>query len=97
VANENGASVTTKVVVKQLHYMPVTARLKQLYLSKEIVKQMRLHKEGKHYCEDPNITSHAANGEAWQALDCFDPEFAKDPRSVHLGLSTNGFQPHNEY
>jgi hypothetical protein len=35
VVNEDGASVTIKVVVKQLHYMPVTLRLKQLYLSKE--------------------------------------------------------------
>jgi hypothetical protein len=39
--------------------------------------------------------SHPADSEAWQALDCFDPEFARDPRSVHLGLSTGGFQPHN--
>jgi hypothetical protein len=38
VVNENGASVTTKVVVKQVHYMPITLRLKQLYLSEEITK-----------------------------------------------------------
>jgi hypothetical protein len=41
VVNEDGASVSTKVVVKQLHYMPITPRLKWLYLSKETVKQMR--------------------------------------------------------
>jgi hypothetical protein len=41
VVNEDGASVTTKVVVKQLRYMPITPRLKQLYLSEETVKQMR--------------------------------------------------------
>jgi hypothetical protein len=33
VVNENGASITTKVAVKQLCYMPITPRLKQLYLS----------------------------------------------------------------
>jgi hypothetical protein len=38
VVNEDGASVTTKVVMKQLHYMPITPRLKWLYLSKEIEK-----------------------------------------------------------
>jgi hypothetical protein len=38
VVNEDGASVTTKVVVKQVHYMPVTSRLKQLYLSEETME-----------------------------------------------------------
>jgi hypothetical protein len=38
VVNEDGASVTTKVAVKQLCYMPITPRLKRLYLSEEIVK-----------------------------------------------------------
>jgi hypothetical protein len=33
VVNEDGASITTKVVVKQFCYMPITLRLKQLYLS----------------------------------------------------------------
>jgi hypothetical protein len=40
VVNKDGASVTTKVVVKQLHYMPITPRLR-LYLSEETMKQMR--------------------------------------------------------
>jgi hypothetical protein len=45
VLNEDGASVTIKVAVKQLRYMPITPRLKRLYLSKETAKQMRWHKE----------------------------------------------------
>jgi hypothetical protein len=64
VVNEDGASVTTKVVVKQLCYMPVTPRLKWLYLSEEIAKQLRRHKEGKCDSEDPDIMSHPANIEA---------------------------------
>jgi hypothetical protein len=91
VVNEDGASVTTKVVVKQLRYMPITLRLKRLYLSKEIAKQMRWHKEGKHDSEDPDILSHPADSEAWEALDRFDPEFVRDPRSVCIGLSMDGF------
>jgi hypothetical protein len=96
VVNENGASVTTKVVVKQLCYMPITLRLKWLYLSEETVKQMRWHKEGKHDSKDPDIMSHPADTEAWEALDRFDSEFARDPRSVHLGLLMDGFHPHSE-
>jgi hypothetical protein len=38
---------------------------------------------------------HLADDEAWHAMDRFDPEFARDPRSVRLGLSTDGFQPYN--
>jgi hypothetical protein len=41
VLNKDGASVITKVAVKQLHYMSITPRLKRLYLSEEIAKQLR--------------------------------------------------------
>jgi hypothetical protein len=41
VVNKDGASVTTKVAVKQLCYMSITPRLKWLYLSEETAKQMR--------------------------------------------------------
>jgi hypothetical protein len=95
VRNEDGVSVTTKVVIKQLRYIPIMPRLKRLFLFEEIAKQMRWHHEGKHESKDPDIMSHPADSEAWQTLDHFDHEFARDPRSVHLGLSTDGFQPHS--
>jgi hypothetical protein len=47
VRNEDGVSVTTKVATKQLCYIPIMPRLKWLFLSEEIVKQMRWHHEGK--------------------------------------------------
>jgi hypothetical protein len=56
---------------------------------------MRWHKRGKRGSEGSDIMSHPTDGEAWQALDHFDPEFARDPRSVHLGLLTDGFHPHS--
>jgi hypothetical protein len=96
VVNEDGASVTTKVTMKWLRYMPMTPRLKWLYLSEETAKQMRWHKEGKRDSEDSDIMSHPTDIEAWEALDRFEPEFARDPKSVRLGLSTDGFQPHSE-
>jgi hypothetical protein len=33
--------------------------------------------------------------DAWHALDRFDLEFARDPKSVCLGLSMDGFQPYS--
>jgi hypothetical protein len=96
VVNKDGASITTKVAVKQLRCTPVTPRLKWMYLSEETMKHMRLHKEGKRDSEDPDIMSYPADSEAWEALDRFDLEFTRDPSSVHLGLSTDDFQPHSE-
>jgi hypothetical protein len=96
VVNEDGTSITTKVAVKQLRCMPITLRLKWVYLSEETAKQMRWHKEGKHDSKDQDIMSHPTDTEAWEALDRFDLEFARDPRSVCLDLLTDGFQPHSE-
>jgi hypothetical protein len=92
VRNEDGASVTTKVAVKQLCYIPITPRLKWLFLCEEMAQQMRWHKEWICDREDADIMSHPVDVEAWHALDYFDPEFARDPRSVHLGLSMDGLQ-----
>jgi hypothetical protein len=75
--------------------MHVTLRLKRLYLSKEIMKKMRWHKEVKRDSEDHDIMSHPTDSKAWEAFDRFDQEFAWDPRSVRLGLSTYGFHPHS--
>jgi hypothetical protein len=95
VINKDGASVTTKVVVKQLHYIPIMSRLKWLFMCEEMAQLMRWHKEGIHDSEDPDIMLHPVDAEPWHTLDHFDPEFARDPRSVCLGLSMDGFQPYS--
>jgi hypothetical protein len=64
VINKDGVFVTTKVVVKQLCYIPIMSRLKWLFLSEETAKQMRWHKEGKRDSEDSDIMSHPTDGEA---------------------------------
>jgi hypothetical protein len=56
---------------------------------------MRWHKEGGRQGQDPDIMVHPSDGEAWQALDRFDLEFARNPRNVRLGLSTDGFTPYS--
>jgi hypothetical protein len=58
---------------------------------------MRWHKEGKHDSKDPDIMLHPADSKALEALDHFDLEFAWDPKSVHLSLSMDGFQPDNRH
>jgi hypothetical protein len=95
VIKKDGTSITTKVTVKQRCYIPITPRLNRLFVCKETTQQMRWHKEGIRDSEDANIMLHLADAEAWHTLDCFDPEFAREPRSVRLDLSTHGFQPYS--
>jgi hypothetical protein len=68
------------LAVKQLHYIPITPRLKRLFLCEETTQQKRWHKEGICDSEDDDIMSHPTDAKAWHALDRFDPEFARDPR-----------------
>jgi hypothetical protein len=42
---KDGSSVTIKVVVKHLRYIPITPRLKWLFLCEETTQQMRWNKE----------------------------------------------------
>jgi hypothetical protein len=65
VRNKDGDSIITKAVIKQLHYIPITSRLKQLFLSEETTKQLRWHKEGKCETEDSDIMSHPVDSEVW--------------------------------
>jgi hypothetical protein len=86
VINEYGASVTTKVAVKQLRYIPMTPRQKWLFLCEEIAQQVRCHKERIRDREDPDTMSHPTDVEAWHALDRFDPEFVRDLVYCRLAL-----------
>jgi hypothetical protein len=95
VVDEDGCSVTTNVPIKQLRYMPIGPRLKRLFLNPEVAEQMRWHKVRDRSEQDPDIMIHPSDGEAWEALDSFDPGFASDPRSVRLGMSTDGFTPYS--
>jgi hypothetical protein len=64
VIKKDGTSITTKVVVKQRCYIPITPRLNRLFVCKETAQQMRWHKEGIRDSEDANIMLHLADAEA---------------------------------
>jgi hypothetical protein len=52
---------------------------------------MRWHKEG--VCDNDDLIVHPSDGDAWKALDTFDPDFEVDLRNVRIGLATDGFTP----
>jgi hypothetical protein len=55
-----------------LCYIPITPKLKRLFLREEMTQQMRWHKEWICDSEDADIMSHPANADAWHALDHSD-------------------------
>jgi hypothetical protein len=85
--------VMTKISHKQLHYMPLTPRMKQLFLSKKTARHMRWHKEGVR--ENDQVMVRSSNSEAYKALDDFDVDFARDVQNVRIGLATDGFSLYN--
>jgi hypothetical protein len=62
VVNEDGETVTTKTAHKQLRYMPLTPRMKWLFISKKTARHMRWHKEGVR--ENDQVMVHPSNSEA---------------------------------
>ena len=75
---------------KVLHYFPLIPRLKRIYMCEKTAKEMRWHDEGR--TKDGKLR-HPADALAWKAFDARYSEFASDPRSVRLGLSSDGFNP----
>jgi hypothetical protein len=91
--NEDGEKVVTKVAHKQLQYMPLTPRVKRLFLSRKTAMHMRWHKD--YTNRQDGLMVHPSDGDAWKALDNFDPDFASDARNARIGLATDGFTPFN--
>jgi hypothetical protein len=54
---------------------------------------MRWHKD----CTDrqDGLMVHPSDGDAWKALDNFDPDFASDAGNVRIDLATDGFTSFN--
>jgi hypothetical protein len=69
--------------------MPLTSRMKRLFISKKIARHMRWHQEGVR--ENDQVMVHPFDSEACKALDDFGPDFARDARNVRIGLATDGF------
>jgi hypothetical protein len=89
--NDAGEKVTIEVAHKQVHYMPITPRLKRMFLSERTTIHMQWHKDGKR--ENKEVMVHPSDLNACKALYHFDIEFARDTRNVCILLVTGGFTP----
>jgi hypothetical protein len=61
VVTQDGEKVITEVAHMQLHYCPITPRLKWLFNSNRTVRHMRWHKEGIR--ENNGVMGHPSDGE----------------------------------
>jgi hypothetical protein len=83
VINADGEEMMMEIAYKQLHYMSLTPRLKRLFISKKTAMHKRWHKEGER--GHSNVMVYPSDGEAWKALDNFDPNFARDAKMFASG------------
>ncbi|XP_021979379.1 uncharacterized protein LOC110875489 [Helianthus annuus] len=82
----------TKVARKVLRYFPLTPRLRRLYCSRHIAKDMIWHSIGR---SEDGTMCYPVDGFSWQDFDKKYPNFAMKPRNVRLGLAADGFNPFN--
>ncbi|XP_021843900.2 uncharacterized protein [Spinacia oleracea] len=87
---ENGK--THKIPRKILRYFPIKKRLQRLFMCEETARYMTWHANGR---ETVKLLQHPSDGQAWKDFDSEYKQFAKDPRNVRLGITTDGFSPFN--
>lgn len=81
---------------KVMRYFPLIPRLKRIYRSSKTAEDMRWHdKERDKERAAHGIMSHPADALAWRAFDERYKDFSSDPRSVRLGLASDGFNPYH--
>ncbi|WMV38484.1 hypothetical protein MTR67_031869 [Solanum verrucosum] len=71
-------------------YLPLKPRLQRIFMCPETTANMKWQDTERP--KDGNIR-HSADGEAWKNFDSLHEDFARDPRNVRLGLSSDGFNP----
>ena len=89
-SGESSKSHKSKKPAKVLRYFPLIPRLKRLYMCEKTAKDMRWHDTGR--TKDGKLR-HPADGLAWKAFNDRHEQFASDPRSVRLGLASDGCNP----
>ncbi|XP_060213848.1 uncharacterized protein LOC132641015 [Lycium barbarum] len=90
VASRNLTNKNKGISRKILQYFSLIPRLQRLYMTKQTVEDMRWHKNKR--VED-GVLRHPADSLVWKTFDEEHPTFALDPRSVRLGLASDGFNP----
>ncbi|XP_021767599.1 uncharacterized protein LOC110731990 [Chenopodium quinoa] len=81
---------------KVMRYCPLFPRLKRIYMSSKTAEDMRWHytHNDKLNDVDKKMLRHPSDALAWKSFDQRYEDCASDPRSVRLGLASDGFNPY---
>ena len=77
---------------KVLHYFPIIPRLKRMFRSEQMAKDLRWYFTNKS--TDGKLW-HPVDSVTWDQVNAKHPAFAAEERNLRLGLSTDGFNPFN--
>lgn len=90
--NMQTGAVKKGVPQKILRYFPVIPRLKRMFRSEQMAKDLRWHFNNK---STDGKLRHPVDSVTWYQMDDKYPSFAAEERNMRLGLSTDGFNPFN--
>lgn len=76
-----------RIPTKVLWYFPIIPRMKRLFQTKTIAKDLTWHETTR---KKDGVLRHPADSQAWRAIDHEFPEIANDPRNLRLGISADG-------
>ncbi|XP_042950382.1 uncharacterized protein LOC122282501 [Carya illinoinensis] len=82
-----------KIPQKVLRYFPLISRLQRLFMSKDIAKSMKWHREQR--VDDHSTLRHLVDFKMWRQFDKDHSWFAQDARNLRLGLANDGFNLYN--
>ena len=87
---ENKPGVPAKVM---WYFSPIT-RFRRWFSNRRDTEQLTWHHNGR--IED-GMMRHPADAEQWKSFHKQYPDFASEPRNLHLGFSTDGMNPYANY
>ncbi|KAG7585918.1 Transposon En/Spm-like [Arabidopsis thaliana x Arabidopsis arenosa] len=90
--NMHTGEVKKGVPQKVLRYFPIILRLKRMFRTEEMTKDLRWHFRNKSI--DGKLR-HPVDSVSWDKMNDKYPLFASEERNMRLGLSTDGFNPFN--
>ncbi|XP_039138774.1 uncharacterized protein LOC120276106 [Dioscorea cayenensis subsp. rotundata] len=88
--SEDAFTKKKKKAAKILQWFPLIPRLQRLFMSSKTASLMTWHE---HERTKDGCQRHSADSQSWKELDSRYPQFSSDPRSVQLGLASDGFNP----
>ncbi|KAG7559308.1 Ribonuclease H domain [Arabidopsis thaliana x Arabidopsis arenosa] len=90
--NMHNGELKKGVPQKVLRYFPIIPRLKRMYRSEEMAKDLRWHFSNK---SNDGKLRHPVDSVTWDQMNDKYPSFAAEERNLRLGLSTDEFNPFN--